>query len=100
MDEIDYKSMNEELKESAIKEPKDNWRLDKIEIEFKRGYKHENSKDRYEGKIRFENGEMESFSFKIRPEMAQPYIELMSSDIIKCAESLGSRLIDSLGLQK
>jgi len=31
--------------------------------------------------------------------MAQPYIDLMAKDIVKCAESLGSRLIESLGLK-
>lgn len=83
--------------EATNKEPKDNWRLQKIELEFQRWGE---DKGKYVGKITFENGEYESFSFKIRPEMAQPYIELMSKDIVKCAETLGSRLIDSLGLNK
>lgn len=83
--------------ETQNKEPKDNWRLQKIELEFQRWGE---DKDKYVGKIVFENGEHESFSFKIRPEMAQPYIDLMASDIVKCAESLGSRLIESLGLRK
>ena len=79
------------------KEPKDDWRLQKIELEFQPYGEHEG---KYVGKIRFQNGDFESFNFKIRPEMAQPYIDLMSSDIVKCAESLGSRLIESLGLRK
>lgn len=83
--------------EEQIKEPKDDWRLQKIELEFQTYGEH---KGKYVGKIKFQNGEFESFDFKIRPEMAQPYINLMSADIVKCAESLGSRLIDSLGLQK
>jgi len=78
--------------EAENKEPKDDWRLQKIELEFQSYGEH---KGKYVGKIRFQNGEFESFDFKIRPE-----IDLMSADIVKCAESLGSRLIDSLGLRK
>jgi hypothetical protein len=85
------------LNEEQNKEPKDDWRLQKIELEFQTYGEH---KGKYVGKIRFQNGDFESFDFKIRPEMAQPYIDLMSSDIVKCAESLGSRLIESLGLRK
>lgn len=78
-------------------EPKDDWRLQKIELEFQTYGEH---KGKYIGKIRFQNGEYESFEFKIRSEMAQSYIELISVDVVKCAESLGSRLIDSLGIPK
>jgi hypothetical protein len=79
------------------KEPHENWHLAKIEIEFQ---KFGSDAGKYTGRIRFENGDFESFSFKIRPDMAQPYIELISSDIVKGAESLGNRLIESLGLNK
>lgn len=79
------------------KEPKDDWRLQKIELEFQSYGEH---KGKYAGKIRFQNGEFESFTFKIRPEMAQPYIDLIAEDIVKGAESLGERLIESLGLNK
>jgi len=77
-------------------EARDNWRLDKIELEF---ISYGDDKGKYNGKIRFQNGEYESFSFKIRPEMAKPYIDLMSADIVKCAESLGAILVESLGLK-
>lgn len=82
------------------KEPKDNWKLKEITIRFAKGYKHENSVDRYEGKISFENGEDESFSFRVRPDMAENYIHLMSKDIVTSANALGERLIESLGLAK
>lgn len=82
------------------KEPKDDWKLKSLTIEFKKGFSFEKSEDRYEGSIKFENGESESFQFKVRPDMADDYIKLISADIVKCAESLGSRLIDSLGLRK
>ena len=82
---------------SESKLPQDDWKLDKIELEFK-SYGEDAGK--YVGKIRFANGEYESFSFKIRPDMAQPYIELIGADIVKCAESLGARLVESLGLKK
>ena len=83
--------------EESKKEPKDDWRLDKIELEFKTWGEN---KGKYEGSIRFQNGEYESFKFNINPEMAQSYIDLISGDIVKCAESLGERLINSLGLRE
>jgi len=83
--------------ETKNEEKKENWRLQKIELEFQRWGKDEG---KYVGKISFENGDFEGFNFKIRPEMAQPYIELIGEDIVKCAESLGARLVESLGLQK
>ena len=81
--------------EEKIKEPKDDWRLQRIELEFQTFGEH---KGKYAGKIRFQNGDYESFNFNIKPEMAQPYITLISAEIVKCAEALGSRLIDSLGV--
>lgn len=81
--------MNDKIK------PADNWRLDKIDIEFKTYGK---DKGKYIGKIRFENGEYESFSFKIRADMAQSYIDLIGEDIVICADLLAKRLIKSLKL--
>lgn len=77
--------------------PKDEWRLESIKLDF---INWGENKGKYEGMIRFQNGEYEQFSFKIRPEMAEKYIQLLSGDIVKSAESLGERLIDSLGLKK
>ena len=34
---------------------------------------------------RFQNGEHESFSFKIRPDMAEKYISVLSADIVASA---------------
>lgn len=77
------------------KEKKDDWRLDRIELEFKTWG---DDKGKYFGSIRFQNGEHESFKFKIRPDQAQPYIDLIAEDVVRGAESLGQRLIESLGL--
>jgi hypothetical protein len=85
------------LEKQNTKEPKDDWRLDKLELEFQSYGEH---KGKYAGKIRFQNGDWESFTFKIRPDQAQPYIDLIAENIVKSAESLGERLIDSLGLRK
>ena len=78
------------------------WKLDKIEIEFKKGYDFKDNPiekmDRYEGKIRFENDEGESFQFRVKPDMAQKYIDLIASDIVTAATGLGERLKESLGL--
>ncbi len=75
----------------------DDWKLQKLEIEFQTYGVH---KGEYCGTIRFQNGEFESFQFKIRPDMAQPYIDLIADDIILTASSLGERLIESLGLKE
>jgi hypothetical protein len=42
------------------------WKLKKLEFEFKRGYSFDNTVDRYEGKIQFENDESENFTVKLR----------------------------------
>jgi len=82
----------------------DNWRLKKLTIEFEKGFdfreKPEEKVDRYEGVIEFENDERESFSFRVKPNMAQKYIDLIASDIVIAATGLGERLIESLGLKK
>ena len=78
------------------KDKRDDWKLKKLEIEFNNYGEFEG---KYTGKIRFQNGEYESFEFRIRPEMAEPYIDLIASDVVKGAESLGQRLIESLGLK-
>lgn len=57
----------------------DEWKLKKLEIEFKEGGEH---KGKYVGSIFFQNGELESFRFNIRPNMAQAYIDLISSNIV------------------
>ena len=78
------------------------WRLKSIDIRFKNGFKFETDpvkqKDRYEGTISFENGENESFSFRVKPDMAQKYIDLIAQDIVLAATGLGDRLKQSLGL--
>lgn len=78
-----------------------NWKLKSIEIQFKKGYNFEKDpekqEDRYEGMIKFENDEAESFSFKIKPNMANKYIDLIAQDIIIAATGLGERLKESLG---
>jgi hypothetical protein len=74
------------------------YKLDSIKIDFRQGYSYNETKDRYEGIIKFSNGEQESFQFKIREDLAQPYIDLIAKDIVKAANDLGNRLILSLGL--
>lgn len=77
------------------KKPSDDWKLQKIELEFKTWGEYEG---KYAGTIRFQNGDYESFQFKLRPDMAQPYIDLLADDIVKAATILGERLLVSLGL--
>lgn len=70
------------------------WQLTKLEIEFNSWGE---DKGKYTGSIRFDNGECESFKFKVRPNMAHDYIKLIAGDVVLAAESLGDRLIQSLG---
>ena len=78
-----------------------NWRLASLEISFQKGYdwekEPEKQNDRYEGTIKFENNERESFLFKVKPNMAQKYIDLIADDIVSTATNLGEKLIESLG---
>ena len=76
---------------------RDDWKLRKIELEFNAYGKN---KGQYTGSIRFQNGDFESFQFKIRPDMAQAYIDIIADDIVRGAESLGERLLVSLGLKE
>ena len=78
----------------------DNWRLKRITVYFQEGfaYSTEESKkvDRYEGSIEFENGVNESFSFAVKPNMAEKYISLIADDVIDAAQQLGNRLALSI----
>jgi hypothetical protein len=73
----------------------DKWILDEIKLEFENYGEH---KGKYTGRIRFRNGEHESFSFKIRPDMAGPYVDLIAKDVVRGADSLARRLCESLGI--
>ena len=84
------------------KAPKVDWRLSKIEIEFKVGYSFKENEDekhdRYVGKIQFENNDGENFNLKIPKDMTTRYLDLMKDDIIKTAETLGAKIADSIRL--
>ncbi len=73
----------------------EDWRMQKIVIELGR---YGENKGKYTGSVQFENGESESFSFKLREDMCARYMELISVDLVKGANSLASRLLESLGL--
>jgi hypothetical protein len=83
-----------------IKEEENIWVLDNLSISFRKGFSFENSVDRYEGYIKFRNGQKESFEFKLTEDMSANYINIIKEDIVKSAQSLSNRLIDSLGLNK
>jgi hypothetical protein len=82
--------------ENNKQQQKSSWRLRKLEFEFKRGYSFDNTVDRYEGKIQFENDESENFTVKLRENMCQPYLELVAKEIVNSAEELYKRLSESL----
>ncbi len=78
------------------KEQRDNWRLKELKFELKKGYSFNNTSDRYEGKISFENDEHESFTVKLREDMTEPYLNLIAEEIVKNADELCQRLRESL----
>jgi len=78
-------------------ENKDEWVLDNIELKFE---KFGEDKGKYKGKITFQNGHWESFTFMIKSDMAQRYIEVISEDVVKSASQLSEKLIKSLNLDK
>lgn len=79
-----------------MEENKETWILKKIQIEFQT---YGNDKGKYTGKVDFQNGHFESFSFRIKPDMADKYISLIADDIVKGAENLGCDLLKSLKLK-
>jgi hypothetical protein len=81
---------------SEMKKPCDDWRLQKLELEMQRWG---DDKGAYTGSITFENGDNEMFRFKIRPDLAEPYIDLIAADIVRGADLLAERLIESLKLR-
>ena len=72
----------------------DNWKLTRIELELKTFGEFEGE---YVGRIGFKNGDNESFDFKIRPGMAQPYIDLISASAAKAASIFSERPLVSSG---
>lgn len=86
-----------------IEKLNNNWKLRSIRIDFKNGYDWKEDsierQDRYEGMIQFENDDQESFSFKVKADMAQKYIDLIANDIVISANGLGEKLKESLNLK-
>jgi hypothetical protein len=76
-----------------VSRPND-WHLDNIEIRFN------TSSEKYEGKVRFQNGHWEYFSFRIPEGMCEKYIALIADNLVESAQRLGDDLVKSLGLDK
>ena len=78
-------------------EKSNDWKLKKLALEFNT---YGDDKGQYTGSIHFQNGEYEGFNFKIRPDLADGYIDLIAKDIVKAADSLAERLVASLQLRE
>ena len=79
------------------KENQEEWVLEKVEIEYNR---FGDNKGMYTGRITFKNKNYESFHFVLYPEMTQKYLELIANEVVKSAEELTAKLIETLGLAK
>ena len=84
----------QEEKEASISESKpiNTWALKKFEIEFKKGYSHENSVDRYEAKVQFHNEKGEQFNVNISKEASDKMMELIRPQILETAQTLIKKL--------
>jgi len=76
--------------------PADDWQLAHLELELGRWG---DEKGKYTGTIKFQNGECEYFQFKLRSDLAEPYIDLLASEIVRAADQLAERLVQPLKLR-
>jgi len=67
-------------------------RLKKIEIELQYWG---DDKGKYKGKIVFENGESDSFTFGMSPEVCVKYLRPIADEVINSAKELGNKLAES-----
>ena len=67
-------------------------RLKKIEIELQAWG---DDKGKYKGKITFEDGTSDSFTFAMSPEVCNRYLTPIATEVIKSAQELGERLAQS-----
>ena len=67
-------------------------RLKKIEIELQ-GWGDD--KGKYKGKITFEDGSNDSFTFGMTPEVCNRYLTPIANEVINSAKELGERLAQS-----
>jgi hypothetical protein len=74
-------------------ENKTTWKLRSFEYVFKSGYKHENTVDRYEGKVSFTNNENEQFTIKISEELSLKFMDLIGGELIKTAGEFNEKII-------
>lgn len=90
--------MTKKTKEEVSR--KENWILQKLTLEFQKGYSFNETEDRYEGKIWFTNGENESFSVKLHEDMTEPYLKLISQEVVRSAQVLAQRMANSFSNEK
>lgn len=73
------------------------WVLDSISIE--RIDWGENA-GKYQGSIRFKNGQHDSFTFRLNPTLANAYLELIKDTVVLSANELAEKLQQSLNQNK
>lgn len=69
-------------------EDKKEFRLEKFELQFYRGYNFDSSVNRYEGKVIFTNEEGESFTLKPSVELSFKILELINQKLAENTETL------------
>ena len=71
------------------------WRLDKLTIEFCNYGEH---KGQHVGQIHFQNKDFERFVFQLSPEETKAHLDLIALKIIETENVLVNKLIESLNL--
>lgn len=66
--------------------------MTKIEIEYQKWGEY---KGKYKGKISFEDGTSESFTFGLTPEQCAKYLTPIADEAINSAKELGAKIAES-----
>ena len=65
----------------------------KIEIEYQ---PYGEFKGKYKGKIRFSEGEVDTFTFGLSPEICKKYLSIIADQTTESAKQLGEKLANSI----
>lgn len=72
-----------------------NWELKSLAIDFQEWGEF---KGRYAGKITFQNGNKDAFTFTLSPEETVKYMEVIAEKVGSSASELGQKVLESLKL--
>jgi len=74
---------------------KNGYKLQSLDIRYQT---YGEFKGKYTGKIAFENGDNEAFTFNLSQEETQSYLDLLASKLVGSASGLADKLLNSMNL--